>query len=136
MAYPEQSEPVNETLYDPKYSYYVDDTDGTLVRFEFGATESFVPCAKRWWKDSKGNPYMREICLGQGNMCLTRITDGVSVKVLLWILQLREKDLVNERVLRRKLKEELRQEVREEVRRELEQEIRQELEQKTRPSPF
>ena len=56
-------------------TYFVDDRNGAVIRWDgLDDFEIYRIDEKRWDKLMPDNSYMREVYLGQGNNCMTKIT--------------------------------------------------------------
>ena len=61
---------------DDYWTYYFDDDTGALVRMNgIHDTQRMHPNTVEWVSLQRDNSYMREICIGQGNNCLTQTTE-------------------------------------------------------------
>ena len=58
------------------YTYYINDDFGHLVRYNWtlNKSETLRKTETKWVELPRDNSYEREIFLGQGNNCLTKLT--------------------------------------------------------------
>lgn len=63
--------------------YYINDNNGNLVGITDGC-ETYVLRANEtaWEKLPRDNSYIREVLGGQGNNCLTMLTDEETMKII------------------------------------------------------
>ena len=63
--------------------YYINDDTGAIIRlYDVNKTEIMRPNTVKWVSLQSDNSYMREIYLGQGNNCLTKITEEEADKII------------------------------------------------------
>ena len=68
---------------DDYWTYYFDDMSGAVVRMNVLCdTQRMHPNTTEWISLQRDNSYMREVCIGQGNNCLTNTTEDVANRMI------------------------------------------------------